>query len=621
MLVCRRLKSWVDWMTEDVNLHQRNIKSGRFWSIVEWSLEKEWRNTVCSWLMTTRYWRLLQTVSVTCVPTDGGGLGWRPWIRRRSEGHGGEDRTMSCESKITHMYHLLTLHSFRVSSSPGLFGVSREASAHHGCFISNESVTTDTSHTESSVFVILQYETRLSRQAVKTMSSSSDFLSPSGPEIKMGVRSSSSCCSHTCTHLSSVPLLNSTPLCDSLSVCDISDLLFISRWCVYLFWSLVVCRCSLKIIGRAPIILLWSLVSLASTGHKCHQQTLQQHDQRTFCSHLNEASGPLRDDGAEDGCCVSSSSLTAVTNQKEALCYHADKHDNTVKEWETTALVFYFVFLSKLFIINPQNTMRTVFSQSCLHFINMGIFLEEKIQWVCFLKMTCGGEDLLLLLLLLLLTLYCVSYRDQTSWRSSRRARRFLQRSWITSAEDWPGSTPPSTPRWSSCDTPVFTRSVVSCCSVLYSNFLISIILLTWLTTSSLCVCLCVCVQDKMLDVYWLLCVCIRTIEHADNTGSLFAFAPEFYLNVAMNAYSALKNYFSPANSMEELPGETSSSWHLPVTVSWTGAAQSFMCVFSSLGYEDTLTQLAAILAKHFADPRIVGTGKTSVSCCFVPLV
>ncbi|KAK5873202.1 hypothetical protein PBY51_013834 [Eleginops maclovinus] len=85
--------------------------------------------------------------------------------------------------------------------------------------------------------------------------------------------------------------------------------------------------------------------------------------------------------------------------------------------------------------------------------------------------------------------------------------------------------------------------------------------------------------KEKMLDVYWLLCVCIHTIEHADNTGSLFAFAPEFYLNVAMNAYSALKNYFSPANCMDELPG-----------------------------YEETLTQLAAILAKHFADPRIVGT-------------
>uniref|UniRef100_A0A8D0CHN7 E3 ubiquitin-protein ligase RNF123 n=1 Tax=Scleropages formosus TaxID=113540 RepID=A0A8D0CHN7_SCLFO len=85
--------------------------------------------------------------------------------------------------------------------------------------------------------------------------------------------------------------------------------------------------------------------------------------------------------------------------------------------------------------------------------------------------------------------------------------------------------------------------------------------------------------KEKMLDVYWLLRVCIRTIEHADATGSLFAFTPEFYLNVAMNSYSALKNYFSPSNCMEELPG-----------------------------YEDTLTQLAAILAKHFADPRIVGT-------------
>uniref|UniRef100_A0A8C9TBS4 Ring finger protein 123 n=1 Tax=Scleropages formosus TaxID=113540 RepID=A0A8C9TBS4_SCLFO len=61
--------------------------------------------------------------------------------------------------------------------------------------------------------------------------------------------------------------------------------------------------------------------------------------------------------------------------------------------------------------------------------------------------------------------------------------------------------------------------------------------------------------KEKMLDVYWLLRVCIRTIEHADATGSLFAFTPEFYLNVAMNSYSALKNYFSPSNCMEELPG------------------------------------------------------------------
>ncbi|KAH0629967.1 hypothetical protein JD844_012471 [Phrynosoma platyrhinos] len=85
--------------------------------------------------------------------------------------------------------------------------------------------------------------------------------------------------------------------------------------------------------------------------------------------------------------------------------------------------------------------------------------------------------------------------------------------------------------------------------------------------------------KEKMQDIYWLLRVCIRTIEHGDRIGSLFAFMPEFYLSVAMNTYSALKNYFSPVNSMEELPG-----------------------------YEETLTRLAAILAKHFADSRIVGT-------------
>lgn len=59
-----------------------------------------------------------------------------------------------------------------------------------------------------------------------------------------------------------------------------------------------------------------------------------------------------------------------------------------------------------------------------------------------------------------------------------------------------------------------------------------------------------------MLDIYWLLRVCLRTIEHGDRTGPLFAFMPEFYLSVAINSYSALKNYFGPVHSMEELPGD-----------------------------------------------------------------
>lgn len=62
--------------------------------------------------------------------------------------------------------------------------------------------------------------------------------------------------------------------------------------------------------------------------------------------------------------------------------------------------------------------------------------------------------------------------------------------------------------------------------------------------------------QEKMLDLYWLLRVCLRTIEHGDRTGSLFAFMPEFYVSVAINSYSALKNYFGPVHSMEELPGD-----------------------------------------------------------------
>ncbi|GAB1294676.1 E3 ubiquitin-protein ligase RNF123 [Apodemus speciosus] len=98
--------------------------------------------------------------------------------------------------------------------------------------------------------------------------------------------------------------------------------------------------------------------------------------------------------------------------------------------------------------------------------------------------------------------------------------------------------------------------------------------------------------QEKMLDIYWLLRVCLRTIEHGDRTGSLFAFMPEFYLSVAINSYSALKNYFGPVHSMEELPEAALSA---PRTV-------------TGWGYEETLTRLAAILAKHFADPRIVGT-------------
>lgn len=116
-----------------------------------------------------------------------------------------------------------------------------------------------------------------------------------------------------------------------------------------------------------------------------------------------------------------------------------------------------------------------------------------------------------------------------------------------------------------------------------------------------------------MLDIYWLLCVCIRTIQRSDSTGSLFAFTPEFYLNVAINAYSALKNYFSPAHCMDQLPGGAFDR-HTHTRSSSSVYMCEFLCVCLRAGYEETLTNLAAILAKHFADPRIVGTGKGAFS-------
>nr|XP_032822269.1 E3 ubiquitin-protein ligase RNF123 isoform X1 [Petromyzon marinus]XP_032822271.1 E3 ubiquitin-protein ligase RNF123 isoform X2 [Petromyzon marinus] len=85
--------------------------------------------------------------------------------------------------------------------------------------------------------------------------------------------------------------------------------------------------------------------------------------------------------------------------------------------------------------------------------------------------------------------------------------------------------------------------------------------------------------QERLRDVYWLLRVCLRTVERADLTGPLLGFLPEFYVSAAMGCYSAIKNYFSPVSCPDELPG-----------------------------YQQTLTQLATILTKHFVDSRIIGT-------------
>lgn len=57
------------------------------------------------------------------------------------------------------------------------------------------------------------------------------------------------------------------------------------------------------------------------------------------------------------------------------------------------------------------------------------------------------------------------------------------------------------------------------------------------------------------------------------------------------------------SRGMLELQGCPSGRWRDPCS----------LLLFA--GYEETLMRLAAILAKHFADSRIVGTGKAALFC------
>ena len=66
-----------------------------------------------------------------------------------------------------------------------------------------------------------------------------------------------------------------------------------------------------------------------------------------------------------------------------------------------------------------------------------------------------------------------------------------------------------------------------------------------------------VCVhQEKREDVDWLFHCMLRSLKDAlHNAGPLFAFVPEFYIEACVNAYSALKSYFSPGLLSPQSPG------------------------------------------------------------------
>ena len=62
--------------------------------------------------------------------------------------------------------------------------------------------------------------------------------------------------------------------------------------------------------------------------------------------------------------------------------------------------------------------------------------------------------------------------------------------------------------------------------------------------------------QEKREDVEWLFRCLLASLKDAlYNSGPLFAFVPEFYVEACISAYSALKSYFTPGLLLSESPG------------------------------------------------------------------
>ena len=54
----------------------------------------------------------------------------------------------------------------------------------------------------------------------------------------------------------------------------------------------------------------------------------------------------------------------------------------------------------------------------------------------------------------------------------------------------------------------------------------------------------------------WLWKVALKTVEKASEFKLLFQYMPEFYIEIVLNAYNALKNYFHPTMSLDSIEGE-----------------------------------------------------------------
>ncbi|KAG8179811.1 hypothetical protein JTE90_025978 [Oedothorax gibbosus] len=59
---------------------------------------------------------------------------------------------------------------------------------------------------------------------------------------------------------------------------------------------------------------------------------------------------------------------------------------------------------------------------------------------------------------------------------------------------------------------------------------------------------------DRQADVYWLLQILLRTLSQASDTGLLFSFVPDFYVEACIKCCHALRNFFPPAAAPDSLP-------------------------------------------------------------------
>eukprot|EP00794_Sanderia_malayensis_P005876 gene5877-6566_t len=83
--------------------------------------------------------------------------------------------------------------------------------------------------------------------------------------------------------------------------------------------------------------------------------------------------------------------------------------------------------------------------------------------------------------------------------------------------------------------------------------------------------------KEKQEDLHWLIRCVLRTISASENTGKLFAFLPEFYIETAIFLFQALWNYFMPLTTPNSIEG-----------------------------YEETLQQMANFLSESLCNDKIV---------------